>query len=231
MNTSKGSVEKIDIYLEVGNKKTFAGAIDWPGWCRSARDEQSALQSLLEYGPRYALALKSIGPEFHAPQDLTAFMIIERIKGSVTTDFGAPDMPPLSDDQPINDRELERYQSILRACWSAFDQAVMAATGKELRKGSRGGGRELQGIVEHVIGAERAYHASIGGKFKMERGDPEPDLQSRRHTILETLTAAAHSELPQQGPRGGKYWTPRYFVRRAAWHILDHAWEIEDRIL
>jgi hypothetical protein len=23
---------------------------------------------------------------------------------------------------------------------------------------------------------------------------------------------------------------PRYFVRRAAWHILDHAWEIEDRI-
>jgi hypothetical protein len=26
-----------------------------------------------------------------------------------------------------------------------------------------------------------------------------------------------------------KPWTPRYFVRRAAWHALDHAWEIEDR--
>jgi hypothetical protein len=24
-------------------------------------------------------------------------------------------------------------------------------------------------------------------------------------------------------------WPPRYFMRRAAWHILDHAWEIEDR--
>ena len=22
---------------------------------------------------------------------------------------------------------------------------------------------------------------------------------------------------------------PRYFVRRAAWHVLDHAWELEDR--
>jgi hypothetical protein len=33
------------------------------------------------------------------------------------------------------------------------------------------------------------------------------------------------------GPRGGVHWTPRYFVRRAAWHMLDHAWEIEDRIL
>jgi hypothetical protein len=25
-------------------------------------------------------------------------------------------------------------------------------------------------------------------------------------------------------------WPPRYVVRRAAWHVLDHAWEIEDRI-
>lgn len=24
-------------------------------------------------------------------------------------------------------------------------------------------------------------------------------------------------------------WPPRYFVRRSAWHVLDHAWEIEDR--
>jgi hypothetical protein len=26
-----------------------------------------------------------------------------------------------------------------------------------------------------------------------------------------------------------KLWSPRYFVRRSAWHALDHAWEIEDR--
>jgi hypothetical protein len=25
-------------------------------------------------------------------------------------------------------------------------------------------------------------------------------------------------------------WSPRYFARRAAWHVLDHAWEIEDRV-
>jgi hypothetical protein len=35
--------------------------------------------------------------------------------------------------------------------------------------------------------------------------------------------------MPKQGPRGGKLWQPRYFVRRSAWHILDHVWEIEDR--
>jgi hypothetical protein len=26
-----------------------------------------------------------------------------------------------------------------------------------------------------------------------------------------------------------KTWSPRYYVRRAAWYALDHAWEIEDR--
>ena len=28
----------------------------------------------------------------------------------------------------------------------------------------------------------------------------------------------------------GRALTPRYFVRRLAWHDLDHAWEIEDRV-
>ena len=49
---------QIDIYVESGKKRTFAGAIEWPGWCRSGRDEASALQALFEYGPRYARALQ-----------------------------------------------------------------------------------------------------------------------------------------------------------------------------
>jgi hypothetical protein len=28
---------------------------------------------------------------------------------------------------------------------------------------------------------------------------------------------------------GEKRWPPRYVARRMAWHLLDHAWEIEDR--
>jgi hypothetical protein len=44
------------------------------------------------------------------------------------------------------------------------------------------------------------------------------------------LAAGARGELPERGPRGGARWTPRSFVRRVAWHVLDHAWEIEDRL-
>jgi hypothetical protein len=35
-------------------KRTFAGAIDWPGWRRSGRDAAAARQALVDYGPRYA---------------------------------------------------------------------------------------------------------------------------------------------------------------------------------
>ncbi|MEA2520619.1 MAG: hypothetical protein QOI81_265, partial [Actinomycetota bacterium] len=40
---------------------------------------------------------------------------------------------------------------------------------------------------------------------------------------------AVREGVPATGPRGGAMWSPRYFVRRAAWHVFDHAWEIEDR--
>jgi hypothetical protein len=48
---------------------------------------------------------------------------------------------------------------------------------------------------------------------------------------MQALDSATREPLPEKGPRGGIIWPARYFVRRTAWHVLDHAWEIEDRIL
>jgi hypothetical protein len=56
-------------------------------------------------------------------------------------------------------------------------------------------------------------------------------LHATRSAILQTLERAAQGAMPPAGPRGGQRWPARYFVRRAAWHVLDHAWEIEDRRL
>ncbi len=226
------SSNKIDVYLEVGKKRTFAGAVDWPGWCRSGRDEASALQTLFAYGPRYARVLSAARLGFRAPAETSALKVIERLAGDATTDFGAPGIAPSRDKRPVDDAELERMQAILKACWRTFDQAVSAARGKELRKGPRGGGRDLDKIVEHVLGADEGYLARIGRKFKPEpTDDPSKRLSSTRQAILVALTTAAHGETPTRGPRGGARWTPRYFVRRSAWHVLDHAWEIQDRVL
>ncbi len=59
----------IEVYLESGKKRTVAGALDWPGWCRIGPDEAAALQALAAAGPRYAGALHGVGIAFHAPKD------------------------------------------------------------------------------------------------------------------------------------------------------------------
>jgi hypothetical protein len=222
----------IDVYLEVGAKKTFAGSIAWPGWCRWGRDEASALQDLLHYGPRYALVLDKTQLGFNPPRDVSQFEVVERLTGNKTTDFGAPDIAPSSDSRPMEKDELQRFGILLKACWEAFDSSIEAASGKELRKGPRGGGRDLEGVIRHVMGAEAGYLSRLAYKHKVdEGGNLSEELDKLRKAILDTLASAQRGELPERGPRGGVIWKPRYFVRRVAWHVLDHAWELEDRIL
>jgi hypothetical protein len=228
MTRSSGSIE---VYLEVGRKRAFAGALDWPGWCRSGRDEPAALQALLDAGPRYARAVAPARASFRPPADAAAFAVVERLAGNATTDFGAPDAAPSGDARPLDAAALRRARALLEALWGAFDAAVAAAAGEALRKGPRGGGRDVAGIVRHVLGADAGYLGRLG--WTAPTGDA-PDLDGAlaltRRAILDALEAGARGELPERGPRGGARWPPRYFVRRVAWHVLDHAWEIEDRL-
>ena len=220
----------MDTYLEIGNKRVFAGVLDWPGWCRSGRDEAAALAALANYGPRYAQVIAQTGLAFQPPGTAQDFNVVERLPGTTTTDFGAPDVAPSSDIGRIGQDELEHFGLILQACWGALDAAIAAAAGLELRKGPRGGGRELEGITKHVLGAEQGYLASLAWKLpKHELTNLNEEMRLTRQAIMDALSAAARGDVAERGPRGGKRWPARYFVRRVAWHVLDHAWEIEDR--
>ena len=224
-------MNKINVVIETGKKRIFASALDWPGWSRSGRDEESALQALLAYGPRYAKVVQIAELEYQPPSDTTAFVVTERLQGNATTDFGAPGMIADSEKDPIDQSEFERLSALLKGCWGAFDSAAQQAMGKELRKGPRGGGRDLEKIQEHVMGADQGYLRSLGWKpEKADQRNSKEELRQIREEIVSALESAIKGELPEQGPRGGKRWPPRYFVRRVAWHVLDHAWEIEDRI-
>jgi len=220
----------IPVYLEIGLKRIFAGALDWPGWARSSREEAAAIEALVTYGPRYQGVLSLQDITFQPPKDSSMLSVVERLPGNTTTDFGAPDIPTSGDAAPLTGTALERFEAILKACWLAFDRGVQAANGIELRKGPRGGGRELEQIVRHVIGADAAYLHKIGWKIKVgEDTSLSAGLIPTRQGALEALAAAMLKELPERGPRGGTLWSPRYYVRRVAWHVLDHLWEIEDR--
>jgi hypothetical protein len=218
------------VYLEIGAKRVFAAGLDWPGWCRSGRDEGSALEALVAFGPRYRAALGKRAAGFLLPPSVSDLDVVERLKGNATTDFGAPAIAPSRDDRPVTDRELDRLNRLLRACWAAFDRTAKAAGSAVLAKGPRGGGRDLGAIVAHVLDAERAYLSRLGGTH---RASPDADVRSEttavRRAFVRALKARAHGELEPAPRRRSPLWLPRYAVRRSAWHALDHAWEIEDR--
>jgi hypothetical protein len=219
----------VQAYVEVGSKRVFAGALDSPGWCRSARHEEDALEALLAYGPRYAAVLEGSGVRFTPPVKASTLEVVERLKGDATTDFGAPSIAPKADARSIDPRWLARQEKIIRACWKSFDRAA-DGVGGPLEKGPRGGGRELDGIVAHVVGAEASYARMIAGKpppFEETQAGAARDEE--RAAVLDALDRALADGIPERGPRGGQRWSAPYFVRRAAWHVLDHAWEIEDR--
>jgi hypothetical protein len=185
------------------------------------------LQAFVDYGPRYQRVVGRSRLGFKPPTDVKALRVVQRIEGDASTDFGVPGTPPKYDEGDVSDKELKRLDAVLRACWRALDDAFDAAHGKKLATGPRGGGRDADKILDHVREAEGGYLNRVAAK--VPPGPKDDALERTRKTVLESLAAAAHGEVPAEGPRGGKRWSARYFVRRTAWHALDHAWEIEDR--
>jgi hypothetical protein len=215
----------VDVYIEQGDKKAFAVAVDWPGWARSGKDETAALAALLAYADRYRRSLDLRAPNFVAPDSVAALTVVDRIEGNATTDFGAPGAKRTADYEVTDEAEIDRLVDLLRRAWRAFDEAVDGAEGKQLPpSGPRGGGRSLSGICDHYLEAEDGYLHSMGGKAPSGAGQDE-----MREAFVEAAYARARGELPETGPRGGKRWPAAFAIRRSAWHALDHAWEIEDR--
>jgi hypothetical protein len=221
---------RIPIYLEVGAKRTFACALEWPGWARSGRDEDAAVAALLESAPRYARIVSRTRLGFVAPTSPSALRVTERLPGDATTDFGAPGAVPRGDAKPVSDADAARIARLIEAAWRGFDEAVASARGIALSKGPRGGGRDLDDIARHVRDAQAGYLSALGWPFKTDpRGSAASEQKRMRAAVLDGLAASAHGEIAPKGPRGGKRWGPRHFARRLAWHAIDHALEIEDR--
>jgi hypothetical protein len=217
-------------YQEIGAKRAFAGAIDWPGWTRGGRDEDTALQALIDYGSRYATVLGAAASGFRPPKHPSGLQVVERTKGNAGTDFGAPSIAPSADQRPVSPSELRRQIALLKASWAAVARSAKSAARVPLKKGPRGGGRELSAILRHVGEAEASYLHRLGGKHRQgDDTDIAAEMKRLRAEILDLLTRRVDGEPIPLGKRTAPLWTPRYFVRRTAWHALDHAWEIEDR--
>lgn len=139
------------VYLEIGTSKTFACSLEWPGWCRAAKEEHAALEALAIYADRYQLVAEAAGVRFAkaARDDLD---VVERVIGDATTNFGAPAVAAPADGAPLTSAQAERLAALVGAAWVVLDRVVESAP--ELRKGPRGGGRDRDKMVAHVADAE-----------------------------------------------------------------------------
>ena len=116
-----------------------------------------------------------------------------------------------------------RLAGLVTVAWGTFDE-IAAASPAELRKGPRGGGRDRDQLIDHVIGAETAYARKLGVKLKQPATGDIAAIEQLREAIAAVV--GAPSDGSPVVPGG---WTTRYAARRIAWHVLEHGWEMQDR--
>jgi hypothetical protein len=183
----------VRVAIEATPKKAFATAVDWPGWSRSGKTAELALEVLGAYAPRYASVAGEAGETFPP--------------GPLGTDAS----------------EADRLRRLVAAAWSVFDR-VAASAPAELRKSPRGGGRDRDKMIGHVIEADSAYAREIGLRMTPPAATDRAAVEAMRAAVLEVIGARSDGT-----PIAGRKWTTRYAAHRIAWHALDHAWEMEDR--
>jgi hypothetical protein len=209
------------------DKRSVAFSLDWSGWNRGAKSAELALETLESYRGRYRpiAVLAGLGHEFDAAGPLE---IVEDRVGTGGTDFWGISFSPSSTEHgPMADAELERKLTLLQACWAFFDD-IAARVSPEMRRGPRGGGRDRNRIIRHTIRTESEDFAKQVGLRIPEEAALTPDgLQQHRETYLEAMRAYNAGEIEKRM----RSWTLPFLIRHSAFHMLDHAWEMQDKDL
>jgi hypothetical protein len=153
--------------------------------------------------------------------------VVERYSGNSSTDYwGIAHVPSETEREVLSAADLDRRLELLSACWAYFDD-VAGRVSEELRLGPRGGGWTRDEIIRHV-------HVNESGQFSRK-----VEVRTPRDAMLTSDGRAAHRleyldairAYNADGKPAGRTWSIQFLVRRTAHHVMDHAWEMEDRDL
>ena len=190
-------------------------------------DPRGRLETLESYRERYrpVADLAGMASEFDAAGPLE--IVEDRIGSGMTDFYGLSFSSSSTEHDPMDEAELDRKITLLQASWAFFD-GVAERVSPELRKGPRGGGRDRNLIVRHVIRNESEEFAKQVGLRIPEEGALSPDgLRQYRTDYVAAMRACNAGEIERR-PRA---WTLSFLIRHSAYHTLDHAWEMEDKDL
>ena len=206
-------------------KRWVAVAADWAGLERGAKTEDEAVEKLARYVPRYLPVAKRVGLDAELATQ-TEVDVIGRYTGTGSTDFwGISFAPSPLDHAPFDAPAFDRQAGLLRAAWAEFDETA-ARVSAELRLGPRGGGRDRDDIIRHVRAVEGSdFSRRVDAPSELEDMATASGLAHHRDRFVEAMRAWY-----AEGKPLGK-WTVPYLLRHTAYHVLDHAWEMQDRDL
>jgi hypothetical protein len=218
--------DALRVILEIGKKRrVVAGAMDWPGLDRWGTSEDDALDRLSAYHTRYAGVAEraGMGSAFARAVNVE---IVERVPGSSSTDFwGIAHVPSQTEGEVPSPADLERRLDLLSACWAYFDD-IAARVSRELRPGPRSAGRSRDQIIRHVYANEpEQWSRKVGVRTELDVVLTPDGLATHRHEYLDAIRAYNAEGKP------ARTWPIQFLVRRTAQHVMDHAWELEDRDL
>jgi hypothetical protein len=217
---------QLRVILEIGKKrKVVAAAYEWPGLDRWGSSEDGALAKLESYLPRYADVAERAGMAYAFGRQRT-LEVIERAPGSSSTDFwGIAHVPSETERGVLSAKDLERRLELLRATWAYFDDSAKRVSA-ELAPGARGGGRTREQIIRHTIANEpEQFSRKVEVRTPREVVLTPGGLAAHRSDYLDALRAYNADGRP------ARTWPIQFLIRRTAHHMMDHAWEMEDRDL
>ena len=217
---------QLRVTLEIGpkGKKVVAVAPDWPGLERGAKTEADVITRLESYLPRYAKVAKLAGMD-EAFAASSAIEIVEHYQGVGSTDFWGISFAFSSIDREVlSSEELERELRLMQACWTFFDD-MRSRVSAEMQKGPRGGGRDRDQIVRHVLANEMDWATKLGLPNLYSADLTDEAVSEYRDAYCKAIRAF-HAE-----GKMARNWPLRYLIRHTAYHTLDHAWEMEDKDL
>jgi hypothetical protein len=217
---------RLRVLLEVGPKgrRVVANATDWPGLDRWGKTDDDAIEKLTSYRPRYAAVAERAGLA-NAFKRQRTIDVVERYIGNSSTDYwGIAHVPSATERELLTAPDLEKRLALLNACWAYFDD-VAARVSAELRPGPRGGGWTRDELIRHV-------HVNESQQFtrKVEVRTPrEVILTPHGRAVHRQATLDAIRAYNAEGKGAGRTWSIQFLIRRIAHHVMDHAWEMEDR--
>ena len=216
--------DTLRVILEVGKKRrVVAGATDWPGLDRWGTSEDDAIEKLLSYVPRYAGVAEGAGlaKAFGRARDVE---VVERVP-RIELDRLLGHRPRAFADrgEVLSPADLERRLDLLRACWAYFDETA-GRVSPELRPGPRSAGRSRDQIIRHVyVNEPEQFTRKVEVRTPRDEVLTPDGLKRHRQESLDAIRA-----YNAEG-KTARTWPIQFLVRRIAHHVMDHAWEMEDR--